>query len=184
MSKIYKIIIFAVLLISITNMSFATEEIIKSQLETLNISSLIESGNKYINENFSEMDVNDLLNQALTGSIDKNILYKSLLKVLGNEFISGITIISTIIAIIIIHSIIKSISEKKHIIEMSLFEGKNREIRRICEYFNLIVNKLQRISYENFSLNNLSIGELKQIPEEKVSILLNKYLKKEQVCWK
>ena len=111
MSKIYKIIIFAVLLISITNMSFATEEIIKSQLETLNISSLIESGNKYINENFSEMDVNDLLNQALTGSIDKNILYKSLLKVLGNEFILGITTISTIIAIIIIHSIIKSISE-------------------------------------------------------------------------
>lgn len=77
---------------------------------------------------------------------------------------------------------IKSISEKKHIIEMSLFEGKNREIRRICEYFNLIVNKLQRISYENFSLNNLSIGELKQIPEEKVSILLNKYITKEQAC--
>jgi len=111
MNRINKILILAIVLISVTKISFATEEIIKSQLETLNISSLIDSGNRYTNEKFSEIDTNDLLNQALTGSIDKSILYEALLKVLGDEFVSGITIISTIIAIIIIHTIVKSISE-------------------------------------------------------------------------
>lgn len=75
---------------------------------------------------------------------------------------------------------IKSISDKKHILEMTLTEGKNREIRKICKYFNLIVNKLQRISYENFYLDKLPLIGLKQISYEKVEYLLKKYLNKEQ----
>lgn len=74
---------------------------------------------------------------------------------------------------------IKPISDKKHILEMTLTEGKNREIRKICEYFNLVVNKLQRISYENFYLDDLPLKKLRQISHEKVDQLLNKYLNKE-----
>lgn len=111
MSKTSRILILTVILILVNKNSFATEEIIKSQLETLNISSIIENGNKYAKENFPEMDTNNLLNQALTGNIDKNILYEGLLTILGEEFIGGITILATIIAIIIIHSVIKSITD-------------------------------------------------------------------------
>lgn len=110
-----------------------------------------------------------------------------MVKVFGNipdnmmkEIESGITIDGIKYGKILIK--IKPISEKKNILEISLFEGKNREIRKICEHFHLIVNKLQRISYENFYLENLPLKGLKQVSDKKVDQLLSKYLCKEQSC--
>lgn len=48
--------------------------------------------------------------------------------------------------------------------EVVLFEGKNREIRKIFEYFGLQVNKLVRIQYGNFTLENLKPNEYKEVP--------------------
>lgn len=42
----------------------------------------------------------------------------------------------------------------KTIIRVTIFEGKNREIRKIMEYLNLIVVKLVRIQYGNYFLSN------------------------------
>lgn len=47
--------------------------------------------------------------------------------------------------------------------EVILFEGKNREIRRIFEHFNLQVNKLIRIQYGDFKLGNLKPNEYREI---------------------
>ena len=41
-----------------------------------------------------------------------------------------------------------------------LKEGKNREIRRIFNYFGLQVNKLIRIKYGPYELGNLKVGEI------------------------
>lgn len=41
-----------------------------------------------------------------------------------------------------------------------LKEGKNREIRRIFNYFGLQVNKLIRIKYGPYELRNLKVGEV------------------------
>ena len=41
-----------------------------------------------------------------------------------------------------------------------LKEGKNREIRRIFNYFGLQVNKLIRIKYGPYELRNLKVGEI------------------------
>lgn len=43
--------------------------------------------------------------------------------------------------------------------EVVLTEGKNREIRKIFEYFNLQVSRLIRIQYGDFILGNLKPGE-------------------------
>ena len=43
---------------------------------------------------------------------------------------------------------------------MVLREGKNREIRRVLEHFDLRVNRLIRVSYGEFQLGNLSVGEV------------------------
>jgi 23S rRNA pseudouridine2605 synthase len=48
---------------------------------------------------------------------------------------------------------------------MSLKEGKNREIRRVCEAIGLTVNRLQRNSYGPFGLAGLEPGEIREIPQ-------------------
>ena len=44
-------------------------------------------------------------------------------------------------------------------------EGKNREIRKICNYIGLNVNRLLRVAYGPFKLNDMKKGELKEVPE-------------------
>jgi 23S rRNA pseudouridine2605 synthase len=47
-------------------------------------------------------------------------------------------------------------------LQVSLTEGKNREIRKIMEHFGLKVNRLIRISYGPYTLGNLKVGEVRQ----------------------
>ena len=60
---------------------------------------------------------------------------------------------------------IKPFEQKKdyNIIKVKLFEGKNREIRKILNYFNLKVKKLTRTNFGPFNLNKLEIGKLLEI---------------------
>lgn len=50
-----------------------------------------------------------------------------------------------------------------HWLEFSLYEGKNREIRRICNYFDLQVKQLIRLSFGPFKLGSLQKGNVKAI---------------------
>ncbi|MEC8265353.1 MAG: pseudouridine synthase [Pseudomonadota bacterium] len=61
-----------------------------------------------------------------------------------------------------------------HSLEIELFEGKNREIRKILGHFNLKVTKLKRIEYGPFRLGSLSIGKLKEISDKKLSVFLKR----------
>jgi 23S rRNA pseudouridine2605 synthase len=54
---------------------------------------------------------------------------------------------------------------------MGLREGKNREIKRICEALNMTVNRLIRISYGPFSLGQLPEGEVDLVPQRIVAEL-------------
>ncbi len=47
--------------------------------------------------------------------------------------------------------------------EVTLTEGKNREIRKIFEHFSLTVNRLIRIKYGNYKLGTLKPGEFKEV---------------------
>lgn len=53
---------------------------------------------------------------------------------------------------------------KHNIIELDLilYEGKNREIRKICEMFDIIIYRLERIEYGPFKCD-IDIGEFKEI---------------------
>ena len=53
-----------------------------------------------------------------------------------------------------------SYSGEKNMMEVKLTEGKNREIRKVLNYFNLKVQKLKRISFGPFELNDIGIGKL------------------------
>jgi len=47
---------------------------------------------------------------------------------------------------------------------MGLKEGKNREIRKVCDHLGLTVNRLIRVSYGPFQLGKLARGEVEKVP--------------------
>jgi 23S rRNA pseudouridine2605 synthase len=55
---------------------------------------------------------------------------------------------------------------------ITIFEGKNREVRKLFEYFGCVVNRLIRVQYGPFMLGRLAIGELKEVPADMVGNFL------------
>jgi 23S rRNA pseudouridine2605 synthase len=51
-------------------------------------------------------------------------------------------------------------------LKVSLKEGKNREIKKVLEYFGLQVNRLIRVSFGPFQLGSLAVGEVKSIEDK------------------
>ena len=64
-------------------------------------------------------------------------------------------------------------SGEKNMMEVKLTEGKNREIRKVLNYFNLKVQKLKRRSFGPFELNDIGIGNLVEIEIKFLDKLLN-----------
>ncbi len=112
---IFKVLITIML---ITNISFAnnenyndTNEIIDMQKETLKISDFINEAQQYTKESMPDIDINKLLANAIKGDIDNVKLIKLFCGLLGKEILNSVTVISSIIIIIIIHGILKSITD-------------------------------------------------------------------------
>jgi 23S rRNA pseudouridine2605 synthase len=55
---------------------------------------------------------------------------------------------------------------------VTLREGKNREIRKLFNYFGCLVNRLIRTQYGPFELGSLKAGELREVPSENVKRFL------------
>ena len=147
-----KIIIILIILLIIPSTSFATDQIIESQMEVLNLGSFITEGEKYTKEIFPEINVKNLITQSLTGKIDNNIFYKAVLKLFGKEIVLGVTSLGSILVIIVIHSILKSISE-------SLGNENTSQIAYFVEYILIITiimhNFVSIISNIRETINNL-----------------------------
>ena len=58
-----------------------------------------------------DIDVNELFTSAITGKIDNDTIIKSIVSLVGKEVLNCATVLGSILVIIIIHSILKSISE-------------------------------------------------------------------------
>ena len=107
--KIILIIIIAIIFIPKTVK--AEDNTIATQKETFGINSFIENSKQYTGEIFADADISEILNSAISGKVDNSKIYKKILNILGTEVQTGIKSLLSILAIIIIHSILKSISE-------------------------------------------------------------------------
>lgn len=58
---------------------------------------------------------------------------------------------------------------------VTLREGKNREIRKLFEYFGCMVNRLIRVQYGPFVLGDLKSGEVKEVSPVLVQKLLEDF---------
>lgn len=104
-------------------------EIINSQKNSLNISNFISESENYTTDFLKEVDLNNLLNSAITGNIDNNQLIKNAWTILGKEVANAVTTLGSILVIIIIHSIIKSISDSL----------ENKSVSQIAYYVQYIL---------------------------------------------
>lgn len=108
-----KLIIIFFMLILIPNVTYAEteEEIMKSTEESMNISEFIQQAEKYTGDFLEDVDISQMLSQAIKGNVDNKTIYKKVLKVLGSEVSSSIKVLISILVIIVIHGILKSITD-------------------------------------------------------------------------
>lgn len=125
MKKILLVILILFLFILLQNKTYAkpnttekyntsedTNEIIENQKDTLNISDFLKESQDYTKDVMPGINLNDLLTAAITGTVDNVKIIHAFLNIFGKEFVNSLTIITSIIVIIVIHGILKSISEE------------------------------------------------------------------------
>lgn len=61
--------------------------------------------------------------------------------------------------------------ESGTVMKMTLFEGRNRQIRKMCEAAGLTVKRLSRISIGNLKLDGLGIGKWRLLEDKEVEYL-------------
>lgn len=126
--------------------------IIESQKDSLNIGTFIKEANNYTKDVFTDMEVEELLNSAITGKIENEKIIKNIWKIFGTEVVNSIATIGSVIVIIIIHSIIKSISDGL----------QNKSISQIAYYvqYILIVTLIMTSFSEILSMVKESVENL------------------------
>jgi len=67
----------------------------------------------------------------------------------------------------------KVIKESVFSFRIVLIQGLNRQIRRMCEYFEYDVVKLERIRIMNISLKGLPLGEWRQLETEEMNQIMD-----------
>ena len=63
----------------------------------------------------------------------------------------------------------KTNKENNNWLEIEIFEGKNREIRKILSHFGHMIKKLRRIQYGPFFLKNLTKNKTIELDSEKIN---------------
>ena len=94
-----------------SNTTYNTNEIIETQKDTLNIADFLKETQEYTKDVMPGVNLNDILTAAMTGTVDNVKLIHVFFIVFGKELVNSLTIITSIIVIIVIHGILKSISE-------------------------------------------------------------------------
>ncbi len=138
-----KKVVFIIILILIlgTNISFADTEdnVINSQMDSFNISNFINEANKYTEDILEDVDIGELLNNAIKGEIDNNELLKNIFPLLGEEIKEAIKVMVSIIVIVLIHSVFKSIADNLN----------NKSVSQITYYVQYIL--IATVIMNNFS---------------------------------
>lgn len=109
-----KIIILMLLFtIYIAPKSFAIDNnnTLLEQKSDFGIETFIKETEKYKGDFFDDVDINTVFEDAISGKVENNNIIQKILNITGKEFITSIKTVFSILIIIIIHSILKSISE-------------------------------------------------------------------------
>lgn len=87
------------------------DQTLEEQQEEFGIGEFIEKTEEYSGEFFEDINISEMLDNAIKGEVDNQTILKKVLNLLGGQLVNGLTILGSVLAIVIIHSILKSVSE-------------------------------------------------------------------------
>ena len=137
------LIFFLVLMISHPAFAETEEEIMESTQEKFNISGFIKEAKEYTGDFFEDINLTDMFNEALQGKINNQMIYKKVIKLLGQEVNSSLKTLISILVIIVIHGILKSITdslENNNISQIIYFVQYILIVTLIMSNFTEIIN--------------------------------------------
>lgn len=105
------LVIVLLLILPVPNAYASNEETIQEQQEEFGIQDFLENSKQYMGEFFEDMDMGEVLDDAIKGEVDNSTFAKRVLNLLGTEVVTSIKAIGSILVIIVIHAILKAISE-------------------------------------------------------------------------
>lgn len=157
-----KIICFIIVFICIlSNNSYATDdELIKEQKELFGISDFVKETEKYTGAFFEDIEIGELLNNAIEGNIDNNTILKKIINLLGIEVKSSIQTLISILVIVVIHSVLKSVSdslENKNISEIIYYVQYILIITIIMSNFSSIIETVKETSQNLVGFMNMLV---------------------------
>ncbi len=90
-------------------------------------------------------------------------------KEITDDFIGGIS--SGVPMLGVVTKECKVVKESQYVFRITLVQGLNRQIRRMCKHYNYSVEKLERVRIMHINLNGLSMGQWRELAEEELSEL-------------
>ena len=65
------------------------------------------------------------------------------------------------------------VSKSPDVLEMTLYEGRNRQIRKMCEQVGLSITRLCRIAIGDITLGSLEVGRWRYLTDDEINYLKN-----------
>lgn len=90
-------------------------------------------------------------------------------KAINNEFIIGLS--SGIPMLGVVTKACKVVKESSHVFKITLVQGLNRQIRRMCKHHGYSVTKLERVRIMHIDLKGLSLGHWRELTATELSTL-------------
>lgn len=99
------------ILILIANTGFCTEAVFEEVSKEFGISDFIKEARKYTSENFPDFDLDMFVRNSIKGESNLGIVKTAIIRTFGTELVSGIKLMTSVLVLIIIGSICRSIIE-------------------------------------------------------------------------
>jgi len=133
MKKIIIVLIFLILTNIFSNkvmaMDINTEEILEDQKQSFGIGNFLKEAQKYSGEFLEDVDISEMLSDAIKGKVNNTTIYKKVINIFGTEIKESIGTLISVLVIVVIHSILKSLSDNL----------ENANVAKIIYYAQYIV---------------------------------------------
>ncbi|ASJ74358.1 23S rRNA pseudouridine(2604) synthase RluF [Granulosicoccus antarcticus] len=92
-------------------------------------------------------------------------------KAITDDFITGISHGVPMLGVITKDCV--AVKESDYVFRITLIQGLNRQIRRMCKHYGYSVEKLERFRIMHINLDGLELGERRDLTDDELSVLFH-----------